>query len=145
MIATASWFVPLPPDATAVGISRGTPRGRSAFHRLRDLELGPWFRAVSPTSCLKRYGEILNRLDASEIRERLLEYGPMPVMLCFEHAMDIQAGRCFCHRHLVAQWLEDQLGIEVPELDHPQLDRFTYLRTVSTAPRRYQSHNRGDE
>jgi hypothetical protein len=30
----------------------------------------------------------------------------------------------WCHRHIVAQWLEDRLGIAVHEVGHPNLDRF---------------------
>ncbi len=36
--------------------------------------------------------------------------------------------RSSCHRHIVAQWLEDSLGIAVPEVGHPNLDRFACLR-----------------
>jgi hypothetical protein len=62
-------------------------------------------------------------------------FGDNPVMLCWESAPDCQSGKAFCHRHLVAQWLEDRLGIEVEEvipkrgdadLSHPKLDRFAF-------------------
>src|SRR5437660_1783561 len=106
-ILTANWSAQLPAGATAVGISRGTPRDRAGFRRLPALFPGPWFRSVAPETYLRRYAEILARLDPVAIRDQLLTFGAMPVLLCFERAADIHAGRCFCHRHLVAQWLED--------------------------------------
>ena len=32
-IMTASWFAKLPPETTPVGVSRGVPLGKSAYHR----------------------------------------------------------------------------------------------------------------
>jgi hypothetical protein len=93
---------------------------------------------VSPEIYLRRYGEILARLDPAAVRDRLLAFGGTPVLLCFERAADIQAGRGYCHRHLVAQWLEDTLGIAVPEVDHPGLDRFAYLRALGLEPPRFR-------
>jgi hypothetical protein len=49
-------------------------------------------------------------------------------MLCWETAFDCHSGKNFCHRHLVAQWLEDRLGIEVLEVSHPNLERFVFLK-----------------
>jgi hypothetical protein len=137
MIYTASWSVRLPVGATAVGISRGVPRGRSGFRRLRELEPGPWFHSVDPHTYLRRYTEILSRLDPAAIRDQLLAFGGTPVMLCYEHADDIQSGSKWCHRHLAAQWLEDALNITVPELGHPRLDRFAYLRALGIEPPRF--------
>ena len=54
--------------------------------------------------------------------------GPNPTMLCFEAAKDIEAGNCYCHRHIAAQWLEDSLGIKVEEVGHHDLPRLRYLR-----------------
>jgi hypothetical protein len=56
------------------------------------------------------------------------------VLLCHEHADDIQSGAKWCHRHLVANWLEDALGIVVPEVEHPKLDRFACLRRFGLEP-----------
>jgi hypothetical protein len=128
-IWTASWFAKLPADATPVGISRGVPRGRAGYRRLREPEPGEWFKSVPPERYLAVYREILERLDPAAIRDRLLAFGGKPVMLCFERADDINSGSKWCHRHIVATWLEDTLGIAVPEVAHPSLDRFAYLRT----------------
>lgn len=137
VIMTASWSVHLPAGATAVGISRGVPRNRSGFRRLRELEPGPWFRSVCPETYLRRYREILERLDPAAVRDRLMELGRIPVLLCFERAHDIQSGAKWCHRHVVAQWLEDRLSIKVEEVGFPELDRFAFLRTNGIAPPSY--------
>jgi hypothetical protein len=127
-IWTASWRAGLPDSATPIGISRGTPRRVAGYRRLRTLEPGEWFRSVAPARYLELYREVLERLDPAEIYDRLLSYGPSPILLCWESGADCHNGRAWCHRHLVTQWLEDRLGIEVPEVGHPELDRFALLR-----------------
>jgi hypothetical protein len=126
-ILTASWRAELPPTAISVGISRGTPRGVEGFRRLRCLEPGTCFRSVTPALYLELCCKILDRLNPAEIYDRLIALGDWPVMLCWESASDCHSAKTFCHRHLVAQWLEDRLGIEVLELGHPSLDRFAFL------------------
>jgi hypothetical protein len=55
----------------------------------------------------KRYiEETLNQLDP---RQNYDDLGEDAVILCFEKPGE------FCHRRLVAAWLEDNLGISVPE------------------------------
>ena len=127
---TASWFAKLPIGAVPVGVSRGVPRGKSGYQRMRELEPGPWFNSVAPEQYLTRYRKILDGLDPGIIRDQLLGYGDVPVMLCWEAAHDCHVGSKWCHRHLAAQWLEDQLGIEVREVGFPKLDRFAFLKTL---------------
>jgi len=55
----------------------------------------------------RRYQAILDRLDPRQVYEDL---GEDAVLLCWE-----QPGE-FCHRRLVAAWLERALGVTVPEL-----------------------------
>jgi hypothetical protein len=81
-----------------------------------------------PASYLKLYRIILDQLDPAEIFDRLISFGDNPVMLCWETASDCQSGKTFFHRHLAAQWLEERLGIDAPEVGHPKLDRFAFLR-----------------
>jgi hypothetical protein len=52
---------------------------------------------------LRRYAEILARLDSGAIRDQLLAFGGSPVLLCFESAGDIQSGLRYCHRHVAAE------------------------------------------
>jgi hypothetical protein len=137
-IMTASWSARLPVEATPVGISRGTPRGKSGYRRLPALEPGPWFKSVPAERYLTLYGQILDRLDPGAIRDQLLSCGDMPVMLCWEAAHDCHAGSKWCHRHLAAQWLENRLGIEVREVGFPNLDRFAHLRILGIAAPSYR-------
>lgn len=51
--------------------------------------------------------EVLNRLDARKVYEEL---GEDSVLLCWEPKGE------FCHRKLVADWLNEKLGIVVEEL-----------------------------
>jgi hypothetical protein len=52
--------------------------------------------------------DVLANLDAKTIYEKL---GPDAIMLCFEN------NEKFCHRHIAAAWLQEQLGITVTELE----------------------------
>jgi hypothetical protein len=49
--------------------------------------------------------DVLSKLDPKRIYEDLKDN----VILCWEKP------GTFCHRRIVAKWLEDELGIEVPE------------------------------
>jgi len=53
------------------------------------------------------YNEVLNKLNAKEIYEEL---GKDSVLLCWEKSGE------FCHRRLVAEWLEKELNIKIDEL-----------------------------
>ena len=141
-IMTASWFAKLPAKATPVGISRGVPRGKAHYQRMRELEPGPWFKSVSPERYLALYSEILAGLDPGEVRDRLFGFGETPILLCWEKAHDCDTGKVWCHRHLAAQWLEDRLGVEVEEVGFPRLDRFAYLRNHRIPAPSYRQHTR---
>jgi uncharacterized protein (DUF488 family) len=59
----------------------------------------------------KRYTkETLSQLDPRQVYADL---GEDAVLLCFEKP------GVFCHRRIVAKWLEDNLGISVPEYTKP--------------------------
>jgi hypothetical protein len=125
----------------ACHFNRGLPRHTSArggYRRLRSLEPGPWFNSVTPARYLELYREILDRLDPAEIYDRLIAFGDVPVMLCWEAASDCHSGKTWCHRHLIAQWLEDRLGIEVTEVGYPKLDRSAFLRKAGLPPSDYR-------
>lgn len=53
------------------------------------------------------YQKILDRLDPRQVYGDL---GEDAILLCWEPS------GVFCHRRLVAAWLEEHLGVEVPEL-----------------------------
>lgn len=60
------------------------------------------------------YEKVLNKLNPQEIYNKL---GDNAVLLCYESWESIKSGKTFCHRRIVAKWLEDNLGIKVDELD----------------------------
>lgn len=55
----------------------------------------------------KYYKTVLDKLDAKQVYEEL---GENAVLLCWE-----KPGK-FCHRYLIANWLRNELGIEISEL-----------------------------
>ena len=59
-----------------------------------------------------KFASILANLSAEETFKKLetLSEGKDIVLLCYEKVGD------FCHRHLVANWLTQNLGIEIKEL-----------------------------
>lgn len=140
-IRTSSWSAVLPKGAVRVGISRGTPRRLNGYRRFNTLEPGEWFRSVTPEVYLDLYRNLLIKLDPARIYDQLCTLGPSIVLSCWESATDCHAGETWCHRHLVAQWLEDCLGIEVSEIGHPNLDRFAHLRQRGISLPDYRASN----
>jgi hypothetical protein len=98
---------------------------RGGFGGARTVSIALWqpkgytgeaYPALAPTRKMLKMGEdeyraayqaILNRLDPRKVYADL---GENAVLLCWEPPGE------FCHRRLVAEWLEVQLGIKVPEL-----------------------------
>ena len=59
-----------------------------------------------------QYKEWLNSLDKQEIRDVIKELedeGKTIIFLCYEKSGE------FCHRHVLADWLEENLGMRVEE------------------------------
>lgn len=63
----------------------------------------------------KYFIEVLGKLDAQQAWDELhrLTHPHEPVLLCWE-VLD-KPGQ-WCHRRMVAEWFEKELGITVPEL-----------------------------
>lgn len=55
------------------------------------------------------YNQMLSKLNVKEVYNELLRYDDNVTLLCYEKPCD------FCHRRLVAEWLERELNISVPE------------------------------
>lgn len=70
------------------------------------------------------YEQVLNNLNPQEVYNEL---GDNAVMLCYEKYADIEQGKTFCHRHIVAKWLEEKLGVEVKELENENKDNSQQL------------------
>lgn len=70
------------------------------------------FMMDEPENYIPKYNQILDNLDPKKVIDDLRDIsgGQDIVLLCHEKAGD------FCHRRLVAKWLEKHCGIEVPEL-----------------------------
>jgi hypothetical protein len=98
-----------------VAISRGIPRGwQGRVYR----PLAPSWALVKVfdrTQFIKLYkAQVLDRLNAGQVLRDL--GGDDFVMLCWE------APGQFCHRLVVAAWLQKELGLKVEELN-PKLKR----------------------
>jgi len=61
------------------------------------------------------YERVLNKLDPKVIYEEL---GDNAVLLCYEKYDDCISNKTFCHRHIVAEWLKNNLGMEIKELGY---------------------------
>ena len=97
-------------NATAVAISCGIPPG---FKGRRYTALAPTRSMLQITDIEEFYAayraEILNKLDPGKVYEDL---GEGAVLLCWE---DFNVS---CHRRMVAEWLEETLGVAIPEIGH---------------------------
>ena len=83
---------------------------------LRAYKMG-W---VSQESFVIRYqDETLSKLSAQQVFDDL---GNSAILLCHEKQWE------FCHRRIVAKWLESELSIEVPELQRNQGDVTRWLK-----------------
>jgi hypothetical protein len=103
------------PDAVA--ISQGIPR----FYKVkRYLPLAPprsLLNAKDPELFDREYRKQLESLDAKQVAEEL---GPDTILLCWE-SFNVR-----CHRRLLAEWLEEKLGIVVPELGHERAESIPF-------------------
>ena len=89
-----------------VAISQGIPEW---YAGKRYMPLAPsWalIRLTDEAQYCEGYAQVLAKLDAKKVYEFL---GEDAILLCWEKP------GIFCHRRLVADWFEQQLGIIVPE------------------------------
>lgn len=142
-IMTASWRTEVPEGYVKIGILRGTPRWMPrGYRRYPSLQPSDWYRE-EPKDYLPKYDAKLAGLDSQQVRDDLFEMmkekgGTVAVMVCYENPAKIAAGEDWCHRHLIAQWLEDRLGFEVEELGYPGLDRYPHFRRAGIATPSYR-------
>ena len=134
MITTSS-FSKSARHPDAVAISRGVPRFYKG-RRYNALAPPDWLlKAKDPGLFDQEYRKQLAALDARQVAEEL---GPNTILLCWE-SFNVR-----CHRRLVAEWLEEKLGIVVPELGHQRSESIPFSEqpskwdakpSVSTQPR----------
>ena len=102
-----------------ISIARYAPRGTPAgFKIYKPLAPGEWFNSVSEEMYRELYFAQLSELNAADVVKDLesMAGGAEPILLCYESVKDIAAGKTYCHRHMVAEWLKREIGIDVPEL-----------------------------
>jgi len=107
----------------AVAISQGIPRGWQG-KRYKTLA-PPWslVKLTDNTQFIRLYkAQVLDRLDASQVLNDL--GGDNFLLLCWEAPGE------FCHRRVVAAWLQKELGLVVEEIN-PKLKRHAaWLREI---------------
>jgi hypothetical protein len=121
MITTSS-FAKSGKHPDAVAISRGVPR---FYKGRRYMVLAPpaWLlKAKDPGLFDQEYRKQLAALDARQVAEEL---APNTILLCWE-SFNVR-----CHRRLVAEWLEEKLGIVVPELGHERSESIPFSEQQS--------------
>jgi len=99
----------------AVAISQGIPRSWQG-KRYKPLA-PPWnlVKLTDNTQFIKLYkAQVLDRLDAAQVLSDL--GGDNFVLLCWEAPGE------FCHRRVVAAWLQKELGLVLEEFN-PKLKR----------------------
>jgi len=89
-----------------VAISQGVPKWWKG--RIYKALAPSWYliKLKDEDTYTQKFNEILDNLDAREVVKVL---GEDAILLCWEKPGE------FCHRRLVAEWLERELGIKVPE------------------------------
>lgn len=90
----------------AVSIAKGQPKWLPEIKTYQVL--APSWKLVNRESYSyeQYYEEVLKRLDPLKVAEHL----DGKILLCWEK------DPTHCHRRYVARWLQENLGIEVPEL-----------------------------
>lgn len=106
---TGSFFTIVRPGR--ISIARSQPRNYK-LPEFRPLAPGKWFHSVTEAEYRVLYAEQLAQLDSQQVWDELhrIAGDHEPVICCWEKPGE------FCHRRLVAEWLEDSLGVDVPEL-----------------------------
>ena len=105
-----------------IAISKSVPdhlRGRVKL--FRELIPTSWIKITdSPIIYREKYLQQLSRLDPAETWDVLhgMVKGHEPILLCYEEPPFDESN--FCHRHMVAEWFENELGVTVPEWGAPK-------------------------
>jgi len=109
----------------AVAISRGVPRG---WQGRVYKPLAPSWKLVKiadQTQFIRIYkAEVLDKLDARQVLQDL--GGDNFLMLCWEPPGE------FCHRRVAAVWLQEELGVKVPEWNPKLRGHQEWLRRRKT-------------
>ncbi len=106
--------------AAKVGISLGQPKFRLGYHLHHFPELAPagWLLSKPQAEFSVLYVKQLERLGVDHILMQIAQVAKVAgvdqlALLCFE---DIRKPDTWCHRRILAAWLEEQTGQVVDEL-----------------------------
>ena len=78
------------------------------WHEWHDNKLSnEWFKQ-------KYYETVLSQLNAASVVQELQDFGKNIVLLCYE------TPEKFCHRHLVADWLNKNTNADIIEYEFPE-------------------------
>ena len=107
-------------DAKYISISAGVQRGAEHLP-VYDVLKPSWdiirlahesnYSAESLIIYKGVYFAQLDRLDAQTVYNDLFEY----TIVCGEAPKDLAAGKKYCHRRMIAGWIETRLGIVIHE------------------------------
>jgi uncharacterized protein YeaO (DUF488 family) len=106
-------------DIVPIGISHTLPRWAKPFVTSELKQLAPtrdMIGDMSDDEYLSKYKAILKKNDVQEIIKLCSVLGKQKnvALLCYEKPPE------FCHRHLVAEWIEKQSGLVVKEWETPK-------------------------
>jgi hypothetical protein len=117
---TSCFFLYMGPGR--VSIARYAPKGIEGLAVFRALAPGKWFNQPPYNSSFEIYRtqyerDILGRLNPKAVYDQLheLTFPHEPVLLCWEKNPVCDPDD-WCHRRIVADWFEQELGVKVPEM-----------------------------
>jgi hypothetical protein len=101
----------------AVAIARGVPRWYTGRRYMALAPTWDMIKNMNPLEYNEAFDKMLSRLDAAKVYEDL---GDGAILLCWEKPGD------YCHRRRVAEWLEEELGVVIPEFGFSREDTVSY-------------------
>ena len=118
-----------------ISVSRSVPRNTPAGYRLfKTLTPGTWlyerkYKYDQQAYRERYFSEILAPLDPKSTYDALcaLVVPHEPVLLCWE---DLSKPNEWCHRRMIAEWLEQELGISVPEYAPAPVENSSQLEMI---------------
>jgi hypothetical protein len=107
-----------------ISISQGQPKWIESIKTFKKL--APTWAMVKmedEKDYVSAFNKHLSKLDPNAVYEELqslVPQGEEAIIMCFEKPSD------FCHRHIVAKWFENNLGIKIKEFDNEEGKRDNY-------------------